>query len=169
MTTSDNKRLASRQNAAKSTGPKTSGGKARASQNATRHGILSQGLLLADEDAGAYDALFQSLVDDLRMSLDRYVVQQTGLPEERMREALTKLIEQKKKSFAEEYGLLENRLKVAMLRERHQAMKIIPPEAELFARYQVALDNTLTKAIKALREAQVFRLSVVEQSTGRDE
>jgi hypothetical protein len=54
-----------RANALKSTGPKTEGGKRRVSQNAVKHGILSARLLLDDESADEFYALF----DDLQASL----------------------------------------------------------------------------------------------------
>jgi hypothetical protein len=47
------------------TGPKSATGKAIVSQNATRHGFLSQRLFVGDEDPSE----FQSLVDDLNNSL----------------------------------------------------------------------------------------------------
>jgi hypothetical protein len=44
--TSDKKRLANRANASKSTGPRTSAGKSRASRNALRHGLSTMALAL---------------------------------------------------------------------------------------------------------------------------
>lgn len=49
-----------------------------------------------------------------------------------------------------------------MMREPFQQMKLIPPETEMFSRYQTTLDNTLTKAIRALREAQELRRSLAD-------
>ena len=63
---SDRKQASNRRNAARSTGPKSAEGKSSSSRNALRHGILGSGLLLGDEDPAEYDALFQSLVQDLR-------------------------------------------------------------------------------------------------------
>jgi hypothetical protein len=56
---------ANRANALKSTGPKTEGGKRRVSQNALKHGVLSQRLVLQDENPEE----FQALVDDLHSAL----------------------------------------------------------------------------------------------------
>jgi hypothetical protein len=50
---------ASRQNGARSRGPRTPEGKRRSSRNATRHGLLAQYVVVPGEDAAA----FQSLVD----------------------------------------------------------------------------------------------------------
>ena len=60
------KRAANRQNAKKSTGPKTTEGKAIASRNATRHGLLAQGVILDTEDAH----LFVERRDAMRAHLD---------------------------------------------------------------------------------------------------
>lgn len=59
--TISNRKLASaRANGAKSRGPKTPEGKARASQNATRHGLCSPTLVLSTENRDEYDALLRA-------------------------------------------------------------------------------------------------------------
>ena len=63
---SETKRAINRRNAQKSSGLRSSNGKAASSKNALRHGILGSGLLLVDENPADYDVLFQSLVQDLR-------------------------------------------------------------------------------------------------------
>ncbi len=50
-----------RANAALSTGPKTTAGKARSSQNAFRHGLYSKDLITPREDPAEFDALRASL------------------------------------------------------------------------------------------------------------
>ena len=52
---SEARRRANRENAKKSTGPRTPEGKQRSSLNATRHGILAQVILLPKEDMAAYN------------------------------------------------------------------------------------------------------------------
>lgn len=56
---------ANRQNAKRSTGPKTAAGKAAVSGNALKHGLLTEAALLAGEDEEA----FASLADDLLAEL----------------------------------------------------------------------------------------------------
>ena len=57
---------ASRQNGAKSRGPKTAEGRARSAQNALKHGMRAQKhLVLPDEDAAEFDALEAALVEEL--------------------------------------------------------------------------------------------------------
>src|SRR5215813_3254571 len=52
---------ANRQNAQRSTGPKTARGKARVAQNAITHGLLSEKALLPDEDPEALEALAEAM------------------------------------------------------------------------------------------------------------
>ncbi|HTQ58552.1 MAG TPA: hypothetical protein VMI94_29015 [Bryobacteraceae bacterium] len=52
---------ANRKNAQKSTGPRTTAGKAASSRNSLKHGLCAQKFLLLDEDSGAYDALVADL------------------------------------------------------------------------------------------------------------
>lgn len=52
---------ASRENGARSCGPKTIEGKRRSSQNSLRHGILAQTIVLEDEDGDAFAQLLGSL------------------------------------------------------------------------------------------------------------
>src|SRR5215208_577046 len=64
--TSARKAEANRQNAQKSTGPKTPEGKAAVSLNALKHGLLSKELLLPGEDEEALRELEESLKGELQ-------------------------------------------------------------------------------------------------------
>ncbi len=61
MSTTEQRLTANRANAQLSTGPSTVEGKAVASRNATRHGLLSRKLLLDDEDPEEFQALAADL------------------------------------------------------------------------------------------------------------
>ena len=58
-------RKANRQNAKKSTGPRTPEGKARSSKNALKHGLLARDAVMADEDPAEYDRQLQILEENL--------------------------------------------------------------------------------------------------------
>ena len=64
--TSDKKANANRQNALKSTGPKTPEGKASVRHNAMTHGLLSQDNLLPGEDESALKELGERLRAELK-------------------------------------------------------------------------------------------------------
>jgi hypothetical protein len=57
---------ASRKNGAKSRGPKTPAGKARAARNALKHGLRAQKyVVLPDEDAAGFEALEAAMIEEL--------------------------------------------------------------------------------------------------------
>lgn len=56
---------ANRRNATKSTGPRTSGGKAASSRNALKHGVLSKQALSEYEDIQTFQTLLAKLVEEL--------------------------------------------------------------------------------------------------------
>ena len=64
--TSDRKAEANRQNARKSTGPKTPEGKAAVRLNALKHGLLSQVILLPEEDEEALRELGERVRNELQ-------------------------------------------------------------------------------------------------------
>jgi hypothetical protein len=57
---------ANRRNSRLSKGPKTAAGKARSATNALKHGLLSGGVLLPDEDEEAFFELSMGLSEDLK-------------------------------------------------------------------------------------------------------
>lgn len=65
MSAPEQRHAANKMNSQKSTGPATLEGKAVASRNATRHGVLSAKHLLEDEAADEFDALMGGLVQSL--------------------------------------------------------------------------------------------------------
>ena len=66
MSTTEQRRATNRLNALNSTGPTSDAGKLKSSRNATRHGLLSNRLLLEAEDPAEFDALLLELQSSLR-------------------------------------------------------------------------------------------------------
>ena len=58
----------------------------------------------------------------------------------------------------------ERHPQVLALAEQVKAKRLVLPDAvlEVFSRYQTALDNQLYKALRALREAQEWRLKTLD-------
>lgn len=65
MSTTEQRFTTNRSNALQSTGPNTAEGKAIASRNATRHGLLSAKLFLDEEDPVEFQALYADLANSL--------------------------------------------------------------------------------------------------------
>ena len=61
----ENNEESNRENAQKSTGPRTDRGKSIVSQNARKHGLLSQHLIIKGESKEEFDALLSELISDL--------------------------------------------------------------------------------------------------------
>lgn len=252
-----------RTNAAKSTGPRSATGKAVASRNAERHGILSSRLLIDGEDGQAFEQLVDELASALRpvgaietALLERIAV--TIWRQRRLVEAesaattlgrsnhrvaqivarelpsvaggaldetsmvpidpdhekwcrdvfdectyrneldiagletavpltFTQLVDDAEDTpiatylddFAgglvgymselsrwceEQIANAERRPRVLEIAEKIRAKRLVlsPDALDLFARYQTTLDNQLVKMLKALREAQDWRLTTLE-------
>lgn len=266
MTATIKQLQANRANARDSTGPVTADGKAIASRNSTRHGLLSSRLLLEDEDANAYQDLLSDLARSQRpvglaesalveriavtlwrqrrlvtaetaslclarqpdevareanlvLSLDGHsavegddlepfstvqlewckgVIEEVGwvqpdMPVARLPDALPLIYVQLKEDAEEadlsieeylartEKGLpgyakelaaycrreleaAERRPRVLEIADvaRRRRLVLEPELLELFARYQTTLDNQLIRLLKALRQAQAWRLETLE-------
>src|SRR5215472_15434123 len=63
--TSERQKAANQANARRSTGPKTSEGKAAVGLNAVRHGLLTRDVVLPEEDADAFEDLFNQVRTNL--------------------------------------------------------------------------------------------------------
>lgn len=64
--TSEKQAQANRQNALKSTGPKTPEGKAAVRHNAVKHGLLAEDALIPGEDEATFKDLDERLRDELQ-------------------------------------------------------------------------------------------------------
>ena len=71
---------ASRENAKKSTGPRTTDGKARASKNALKHGLMAQDAVIPGEDPAEFDRHLTKLEDTYlpRNYVEKELVRQIG-------------------------------------------------------------------------------------------
>jgi hypothetical protein len=61
---SEKQLMANRANAKRSTGPKTTTGKALSRKNACKHGLTAESIVIGDEDPKAFDLLRAQLEDE---------------------------------------------------------------------------------------------------------
>ena len=61
---SEKQLIANRANAKRSSGPKTSTGKALSRMNACKHGLTAEAIVIADEDPRAFDLLRAQLEEE---------------------------------------------------------------------------------------------------------
>ena len=85
--TTESQRKANRQNAKKSTGPRTEQGKARSSQNGLKHGLLARDAVMAGEDPAEYDRQLQQLEENIfpKNALEFELVRQVADAQWRLR------------------------------------------------------------------------------------
>lgn len=147
----NNKAIINRTNALKSTGPKTKEGKAIASQNSLRHGLLSQELILKDESFEDFDCLRENLYLSLNPmgTLEEVLVEKIVSAAWRFR----RLIKVEKSFFEEEdeYALRPSEFCDAFKRSGGNYMQIL-------SRYESSLEKSFYKAIHELQRVQAMRL-----------
>ena len=78
---------ANRENAKKSTGPRTAEGKTRSSKNALKHGLLAHDAVMAGEDPAEFDRCFQELEENIfpKNAIEFALVRQIADAEWRLR------------------------------------------------------------------------------------
>jgi len=182
--TSDSQTLANQANAKHSTGAKTAAGKLAVSQNAIRHGLLSNKLFLANESTADYTDLLDGLMESCKPvgHLESLLVEKIAVSFWRQRrlvsaesaaitfEALQEAMrmQQQIKDVDDplhyllgditEAEKMQKKGQLAELGKMAQARSSAPINNDLLIRYSTGLDNELFKAIAALRAEQEFRI-----------
>lgn len=156
---------ANRRNALRSTGPRTDEGKARSSQNALRHGVLSSKAVSHYEDGEAFEALLGRLIRDLdpRSALESTLVERIAIlfwREQRLAQAeATQITTQNE--IADENSVSDF----------IKFDRTLPFQQQyLIGRYQGLLGRQIRDTLRDLREEQERRLKLVEarESSGTD-
>jgi hypothetical protein len=143
---SASQKAANRNNAKLSTGPQTGAGKARSSQNALRHGLASNCILVGDEVPEDFDALVGDLVAEHQ-------------PATATEELLVK-------QMAQNFWLIQRamRLQCQRLNESdNRDRKLVPPELALLIRYQTANERAFHKALATLTKLQQERTKAADR------
>lgn len=165
MATTTKQITVKQQNAQKSSGPKSADGKAVASRNATRHGLLSARLHLQDEKPQEFQQLYDELTTTFNPSgiLVMVLSKLNGILNiaSYSPNALT---EADIEPFDKELAKARQRPKnIALFNNAFAEQGILTDKyRESFERYQASLDNQLYKAMKELRQVQEWRLNTIE-------
>ena len=154
-------RKANRQNAKKSTGPRTEEGKQRSSQNGLKHGLLARDAVMADEDPAEYDRQLQQLEENIfpKNAIEFALVRQIADAEWRLRrlsrleagfctDTYVRTSRSTRKSYPE--AVLpdrdgENQLLGKSISDRTQALANL-------ARYQTHMSRNQLRALNMIRQ-----------------
>lgn len=156
--TTDKQIEANRKNAKLSTGPVTSEGKAVVSRNAIRHGILSNRVLINDEEKELHEEFCASMMNQLQPtgSLEAYFTERIISTAWRLRHIVnieTLMLEKAKR------GYMSTSYREAF--EGNSARNM-----SLLSRYERSLENSLYRALKELNSLkQQDELELVGAST----
>ena len=147
--TSEKQIEANRQNARKSTGPRTQEGKDRVSNNAVKHGLLSQDVLVPGEDRVALRELSERLQEELEpvgeledMLVDRIVAAYWRLRRVGRVEA----------DIFTSLSAVSNSLGGAFMHDSHHANAF-----SKLSRYETPIERSLYKALHELQRLQAAR------------
>jgi hypothetical protein len=147
--TSDKQIEANRRNARKSTGPRTQGGKDRVSNNAVKHGLLSQDVLVFGEDRAALRELSERLQEELEpvgeledMLVDRIVAAYWRL----------RRVGQVEADIFTSLSSVSNSLGGAFMHDSHHANAF-----SKLSRYETPIEKSLYKALHELQRLQAAR------------
>jgi hypothetical protein len=164
MPTSEARIAANKANAARSTGPRTSLGKSKSRENALKHGLTGDGIVLQGEDATEVERLQRNYEADLKPSSDlgRTLVRRMALMTVRMdrsevqeRANLADRVEQALADFDEEWPVVEG--VKDPLRERMRGLTadraLFDPskEATLARKYEAAAERCFFRSLNELR------------------
>lgn len=153
----DRRREANRRNAQNSTGPRTAAGKERSSRNATRHGLLSQRMLLSDESEEELRALRHGMRQSLRP---------VGELEEELVERMVAATWRKRRGDRVELGLWDWRGHVSSGKSTLANVFFMDSQhdqsLQKLTRYMSAYSAEFRRAFQMLSEAQAARRDAAE-------
>lgn len=147
---------ANRRNAEHSTGPRTDEGKARSSQNAFSHGVLSENAISEYEDREVYQALLDRLIDELDAQTALEIVFVERLANLFWRER--RLSEAEEKYLSQKFGSAREMSMITIM-DRYLPLA----DQFLIGRYQSMLGRQVRDTLRDLREEQERRLKTIDQ------
>jgi hypothetical protein len=163
MNVSEARIEANRKSATRSTGPKTEAGKERSRQNALKHGMTGEGIVLSEADAAEVARRTVTFADelgafgDVGQALARFAALNSVRAErgaDQQTAALTKRIRQIEADFVAPEGTSDD--EAAKLRDEAVRIAMLDPskEAILARKYEAAAERGFYKAINKLRQME---------------
>ena len=151
---SDKQIRANRRNARKSTGPKTPEGKSVVSHNALKHGLLSQQILLPDEDEASLVQLSEHLHSQLQPvgELESLLVERIVAAAWRLRRVLAVETGIYKWERSNNYAGEDYSLGLAFIQDANGANAF-----SKLSRYETTIERGLYKALHELQRLQAAR------------
>ena len=156
-------RLAALANSAKSTGPVTQEGRERSAQNAIRHGILAESIVLDSESAERFSEVLSTLQDELQpnSSIESRYVETMALAEWRRLRLICIEKEQiaieSERQEAAELGGAEALKPIRLTALAFRAMSDNSRAQELLNRYESRYDRQYQRAFNGLRAYRADR------------
>ena len=159
MATSSKQIEANQNNASKSTGPKTSAGKQRASLNALKHGMLSKDLLIDGEDEKDFKKLLDGLLDTHQPTTATEIILV-----EKMAIALWKMKRLQRIETARIHASMVSGISGPLNRGRDidPDQYAIAMNVELLMKYQTLLEGQFYRALNVLLSLQQARKTITE-------
>lgn len=158
----ERRRRANRANAQLRTGPRTPAGRAASSRNATRHGVLSAAVVVADgENADEFNALREGLQQEFAPQgvVEATLVDQLAIliwRNRRLADSERAMLNARRTEANDPMALVIRFEAQALDRPLDQAMLELG-EQLLIGRYQVMLTNQMMSIIESLRRAAEAR------------
>lgn len=144
--TTDKQIVANRQNALKSTGPRTQEGKELTRRNSIKHGLLSKDLIIREENSRDLHALMEDLFTTL---------QPQGKIEEVLTEKIGTTLWRLQRLISAESKALQDKDWMGELRKIHEAYNTTILSS--ISRYESNLERTLYRALHELQRLQGMR------------
>jgi hypothetical protein len=150
---------ANRRNALRSTGPKTTEGKARSSRNNLRHGLTGQVTVMPNEDREAHDNFCGELIDSFKPESPLELQLAQSIAEDNWRLNRVRAIENN--MFALGHADYHREIDIALADAR--TFQEQAAQFALLTMYEQRINRNLERSMKLLRELQAERKAQREQ------
>ena len=159
---------ANRQNAQKSTGPKTPEGRAAVKLNSVKHGLTASTLVLPGEDAADFESLFDSLEAEHAPATptETMMVRQMAMASWRLRRLYeveagyyTLRLEDLAEDAKEDYKKITDASRLAMVVQHD------PRALDNLSRIEARLERSFYKALHELQRLRALRPAIVQKQT----